>query len=134
MPPPAIFWIWNRFADAHKAKNLIAVSMISTTVRAHFELWHLGATLFQATGGGNQLRLRRLAGERRGARGGCGSLIFYYSQFDRETLALSGIAIAAFLLPFLTFTNLYINHNYYFTENSIFVIFAVAVVIGRLYS
>ncbi len=133
--PPAIFWTWNRFADAQRAKNPIAASMISTTVRSH--LWNFGTW--------DQLFSRQLvAAVGYACDDSLGSVavlmvaavlvVFYYSEFTRQTLALSSIAIAAFLLPFVTFTNLHINHNYYFSENAIFLIFAVAVLIGRLYS
>lgn len=132
-PPPLIFWIWNRFADAQKAKNPIAASMISTTVRAH--LWNFGTwgqlfsrQLVVALGYACSDSLGTIA-----ALLAAGFfVIWYHSSFDRRTLTLLSTAIAAFLCPFLTFTNLYINHNYYFTENAIFLIFAMAVVIGRL--
>ena len=138
-PAPAVFWIWNRFADAHKAKNPIAASvnstMISSTVQGH--LWNLGTwgqlfskQLVDAVGSACNDSLGGVA-----VLVAAGLLvIWYYAEFDRQTVTLAGIAIAAFLLPFFLFTNLFIHHNYYFTENAIFPVFAVTLVIGRLCS
>ena len=139
IPPPAIFWIWNCFADAQKANNPVAAtpaaSMISTTVQAH--LWNFGnwGEVFS-----KQMALALVdacndtLGNATVLAAAAVLMILYHLEFDRETRALRNTALAAFCLPFLAFTNLYIHHNYYFTENAIFLIFAITVMIGRLYS
>jgi hypothetical protein len=139
LPPPIVFWTWNRFADAQKAKNAIAdspaASMVSATLHAH--LWNLGTW--------GQLFSKQLVFALVDAcNDSLGNIVVpliaalivfvFYRDFDRETRLLYSIAFAAFCFPLLLFTNLYIQHNYYFTENAIFLIFAIAVIISRLFS
>jgi len=134
-PPLVIFWAWNRFADAQKAKNVIGAWMISTTVQEH--LWNFG-TWGQLFSLGTAVALLSACLDSVGSIVVPAAIvvivILYYREFDRETLGLRNAAFTAFLLPFAVFTNLYFQHNYYVTENAVFLIFAVSVVIGRLYT
>jgi hypothetical protein len=136
LPAPLLFTIWDRFADAQKAKNPIGRLMISTTVfmrRWNFGTWdqlfskHLILTVFRATtdtlGVATILILLSLAIAGR-----------YYRVFDRRVTILVSASLAGFLSPYFLFTNLHIVHNYYDTANAICLICTVSLIIGALFA
>jgi hypothetical protein len=64
----------------------------------------------------------------------CVALAISYRIVDRRSGIIILEALAAFLLAFVLFTDLHIRHNYYDTENAIFLICALAILVARLFS
>jgi hypothetical protein len=135
LPPPLIFWIWDRWADAQKAKCAICGPLISTSAEMRSFNFGTWAQFFSRD------MVMTVVHDCRDALGGIAVIvtllafiILYHRKFDRRTGTLCAIAIAAFFLPLLVFTNLYIVHNYYYTENAVFLICAVALIIAGLFS
>lgn len=134
-PPVTAFTLWDRFADGQKATNAITLTQMSTSEHNRafiFGSWH---QLFswQATG--------TLGREVNDTLGGVLVLIILVAclllcrrWIDPAASAVASTLIAAFLFPFAVFTNLYVVHNYYFSENAIFLIAAAAVPIGTLFA
>jgi hypothetical protein len=54
----------------------------------------------------------------------------WLTRFDRRIL----IAIGAFLLPLLLFTNLYFHHNYYANANALFLLVAVGLSLAAIFT
>ena len=136
LPGPILFAIWDHFADVQKARNPIGKLMVSTTAEMHrwsFGTWQqffskrLILTLIRATtdtlGPAAIVILLALfvAGRR-------------YRLFNRRVTILVCAAMVGFLCPYFVFTNLHIVHNYYDTANAIFLICAVALIIGELFN
>jgi hypothetical protein len=135
-PPPIIFWFWNRFADAEKLQNPIGKLMISTNAR--MLAWNFG-TWGQLFSREFLVTLLRACTDTLGLY----SIIIlaligfvgaYNRVFDRRICIAVAAMLFGFLLPFIVFTNLHIVHNYYDTANAVFLIGAVAAIIGRLFS
>ncbi len=135
-PPPLLFWIWNRFADAQKLKNPIGKLMVSGSRLMHD--WNFGtwAQLFSKR---MMLTLIRASTDTLGI----GAIVIigtlallgrYHRIFDKRLVTLVAAAIFGFLSPYFIFTNLHIVHNYYDSANAIFLIAAASLIIGALFS
>jgi hypothetical protein len=134
--PFTLFEIWTRFADSQKRKNPIAIHMLSTLPSTH--RWYLGTW-------GQVFSLDMLETLLRAATDTMGvlavpiviasvPLALSYKIIDRRNGTILLGALGAFLLPFVLFANSHIVHNYYDTENAIFLICAQSIVVGGLFS
>jgi hypothetical protein len=136
VPPPLLFWSWNRFADAQKLKNPIGKAMVSSTALMHD--WNFG-TWGQLFSKRMILTLLRASTDTLGI----GAILIvaalvllgcYRRIFDRRLSTLVVAALFGFLSPYCVFTNLHIVHNYYDTANAIFLIAAASLIVGALFS
>jgi hypothetical protein len=134
--PFTLFDIWTRFTDSQKQRNPIAVHLLSTlpTTRR----WYLG-TWSQVFSVDMLHTLLRASTDTLGILAvpmivASVWLALSYKIIDRRNgIVLLG-ALSAFLLPFVLFANSHIVHNYYDTENAIFLICALSIVVSRLFS
>lgn len=134
--PVILFEVWNRFADAQKAKNPIATYLVTSSASAR--QWYLGtwAQVFSLT------MLHTLLRTLTDTLGVLAVPIVIVSLpfaicfriIDRRSQIILLGALGAFLVPFVLFSNMHIVHNYYDAENAIFLICALAVVVSRLFS
>jgi hypothetical protein len=131
--PLILFEVWNRFADAQKLKNPIATYLVTSSRQ-----WYLGtwAQLFSLN---MLLTLLRTATDSLGILAvaiviASALVVVSYRIMDQQAETVILGAMGAFLLPFVLFTNMHIVHNYYDTENAIFLICALAMVVTRLFS
>ena len=133
---PIPFALWDRFADAHKRLNPIGRFMASSApmMRAwNFGTWSqlfsramlstLMRSIVDTLGVAAPLILLLLA-----------VLVIYLRPLNRIEAILTCCALGAFLAPFAVFTNLHIVHNYYDAANAIFLVAAVAIVLGGLFA
>ena len=134
--PFTLFEIWTRFADSQKQKNPIAIHMVSTLPSTR--RWYLGTW-------GQVFSIDMLETLLRAATDTLGllavpiliasvPLALSYKIIDRRNGIIFLGAFGAFLLPFVLFANSHIVHNYYDTENAIFLICAQSIVVSRLFS
>ena len=132
--PLACFSVWNAHADALKAQNAIATLFRSSS--SAMLLWNFGslqqrvsADMARALGRGGLDIFGWLAPV-------AGALVVAVvarrDALPRRERALIGSLVAAFMLPWLVFTNLYIAHNYYEAANAVFAIAAVAIALGGI--
>jgi hypothetical protein len=134
--PMILFELWTRFADAQKRQNPIAIHMVSTSPATH--RWYLG-TWGQVFSVAMLHTLLRALTDSLGVLGlpiliVSVPLVISLTIIDRRNgIVLLG-TLVAFLAPFVLFANAHIVHNYYDTENAIFLICAMAVVVSRLFS
>jgi hypothetical protein len=135
LPPPIIFSVWTRFADAEKAKSPLSLTQISTNPHTRAFIFGSWSQLFSGR------MLTTVGGDIRDTLGGAlvpaillVFLLLFRRHFNRLAVGLMAAAVAAFLFPFVIFTNLYIVHNYYYAENAVFLLCAVAIVIGTFFS
>jgi hypothetical protein len=125
--PLAIGYGWVMYSDAVKAHNALGEMLTSTRLsawnfgtvkqRLSAQLWNdtiLVRALPDIFGNGLMVALVAL-----------GALLT-----SRRHLVIGLAAVAAFLVPFLVFTNLHIIHGYYQYANAIFAIAAVGLAIG----
>jgi hypothetical protein len=134
--PFSLFEIWTRFADSQKQKNPIAIHMLSTLPSTR--QWYLG-TWAQVFSVDLLETVLRAATDTLGVLAipiliASVPLILSYKIIDRRNGIILLGALGAFLLPFVLFTNSHIAHNYYDTENAIFLICAQSIVVSRLFS
>lgn len=134
--PFTLFEIWARFADNQKRRNPIAIHMLSTLPSTH--RWYLG-TWGQVFSVDMLETLLRAATDTLGVLAvpiliASVPLALSYKIIDRRNGIVLWGAVGAFLLPFVVFANSHIVHNYYDTENAIFLICAQSIVVSRLFS
>jgi hypothetical protein len=135
--PLVLFEVWTRFADAQKIRNPIAAPYwVSSLPAAH--RWYLG-TWAQLFSGDMLHTLRRVLTDTLGILAlplviASVALVIFFKILDRRTAIIVSGSISAFLLPFVLFTNVHIAHNYYSTENAIFLICALASVTTKLFA
>ncbi len=134
--PFTLFEIWTRFTDSQKQRNPIAMHLVSTlpTTRR----WYLG-TWSQVFSVDMLHTLLRASTDTLGILAvptiiASVWLALSYKIIDRRNGFILLGALSAFLLPFVLFANSHIVHNYYDTENAIFLICAVSIVVSRLFS
>jgi hypothetical protein len=134
--PLILFEIWNRFADAEKLKNQIATHLVSTLPETHRWFFGTWAQLFSVR---MLLTLLRALTDTLGVLAvpiviASVAIAIHCRIVDRLTRNIALGALGAFLLAFVLFTNVHILHNYYDTENAIFLICAQSIVVSRLFS
>lgn len=134
--PFTLFEIWTRFADSQKRKNPIAIHMVSTLPSTR--RWYLG-TWGQVFSVDMLETLLRAATDTLGVLAlpiliASAALALSYKIVDRRNGIIFFGALGGFLLPFVLFANSHIVHNYYDTENAIFLICAISIVVSRLFS
>src|SRR6266481_2365355 len=134
--PFTLFEFWTRFADDQKRRNPIAIHMVSTLPSTR--RWYLG-TWAQVFSLDMLHTLLRAATDTLGVLAvpiviASVPLALSYKIIDRRNGIILLGASSAFLLPFLLFANSHIVHNYYDTENAIFLICAQSIVVSRLFS
>ncbi|MGA9721538.1 MAG: hypothetical protein WBQ86_03705 [Candidatus Binatus sp.] len=138
--PLTLFGIWNRFADAQRLKNPIMNPITSHSVTGSVSAHQLYlGTWAQRFSLNLLLTLVRAATDTLGVLAvpiviASVPLAISYRVIDRPTRIILLGALGAFLLPFVLFTNAHIVHNYYDTENAIFLICAFAMLVSRLFS
>jgi hypothetical protein len=135
LPAPLLFSIWDRFADAQKARNSIGRLTMSTAPMTHSWAFGTWSQLFSE---------RMVFTLVRGITDTVGLLAIVLFTFlailsrhyglSRMRLILIAAALCGFLLPYFLFTNLHIVHDYYDTANAMFLIFGIAVLIGGFFS
>ena len=135
LPAPLLFALWDRFADAQKARNPIGRFTMSTAPMMH--PWTFGTC--------SQLFSERMIYTLiRGVTDTIGvlSIVVFTSLIllcrhhglSKQRMVLVAAALLGFFFPYLIFTNLHVVHNYYDTANAIFLIIAVSVIIGGFFS
>jgi hypothetical protein len=134
--PCTLFEIWTRFTDSQKQKNPIAIHLVSTLPSTR--QWYLG-TWAQVFSVDMLETLLRAATDTLGVLAvailiASVPLALSYKVIDRRNGIVLLSALGAFLLPFVLFANSHIVHNYYDTENAIFLICAQSIVVSRLFS
>lgn len=134
--PFTLFEIWTRFADSQKQRNPIAIHMLSSLPATH--RWYLG-TWGQVFSVDMLETLLRAATDTLGVLAvpiviASVALAIFYRIVDRRGAIILSAALGAFLLPFVLFANAHIVHTYYNAGNAIFLICALAIPIGRLFS
>jgi hypothetical protein len=134
--PLALFSIWNRFTDAQKLKNPIAIHMMSSLTTTHQWFFGTWAQLFSID---MLLTLLRALTDTLGVLAvpiliASAWLAISLKIIDRRAAIVVSGSLGAFILPFILFTNVHIIHNYYDAENAIFMICAFAALLTRLFS
>jgi len=136
LPAPLVFLIWDRFADAQKAQSPLGRPLMSSTALMH--QWNFG-TWDQLFSKDLPITLLRATTDTVGV---LAIVVFvslivfggYYRIFEKRLNILLAAAFAGFLCPYFLFTNLHIRHNYYDAADAVFLIFAIAIVIGTFFS
>ena len=136
LPAPILFSLWDRFADAQKARNSIGRLMMSTSAGMH--QWNFG-TWHQLFSEKLILTLIRAITDTVGI---LAIVVFtsltilgrHHGIFGRRLTIVLAAALAGFFCPYLVFTNLHIVHNYYDTANAVFLVCAISLVISGFFS
>jgi hypothetical protein len=136
IPPPLLFWNWDRFADAQKLRNPIGRFMASTAPLMH--AWNFG-TWSQVFSRAMIATLMRSLSDTLGIAALAILIVLivvtvYLRILQRKEMILIVSGAGAFLLPYVIFPNLHIIHNYYDAANAIFLLCTVAIVLGRVFA
>jgi len=132
--PPLSFLLWDRYADRHRLANPIARFMASKAPMLHDWTFGTWSELFSAA---TPATLMRSITDTFGIAASLLLLaILIVAVGSRLLSKLESLivvaTVAAFLAPYAVFTHLHVVHNYYDSENAIFLLCAVAIILGRL--
>ncbi len=135
LPAPLLFSIWDRFADAQKARNSLGRLTMSTAPMTHSWAFGTWSQLFSE---------RMIFTLVRGVTDTMGLLAIVLFTFlailarhyglSRTRSILIAAALSGFFFPYFVFTNLHIVHDYYDTANAMFLIFGIAVLVGSFFA
>lgn len=129
--PVVLGWAWIRFTDDVKMQNLAGQHLTSAGLSA----WNYGPLRMRFSSDlwyravWNRILLRNAGGPI-----GVALLAGALTVGSRRTRLFLVAALAAFLLPILTFTNLHYVHDYYQAANVVYLVLALAVALSALWT
>jgi hypothetical protein len=127
--PLCVGYAWVIYSDAIKTHNVVGAMLTSTNLaRWNFGTWaqRFGAELWR------DVIFTRVLQDTFGYGVAVALAVVSAILTTRRHLLIGLAVIAAFLVPFLLFTNLYIVHGYYPYANAIFALAAVGLAIGHI--
>ncbi|QTL02466.1 phospholipid carrier-dependent glycosyltransferase [Aquabacter sp. L1I39] len=129
--PLALGFAWVAYSDVVKSANEFGRLITSEALSR----WNFG-TLGQRTSLTlwNDVIFQRAIPDMLGSFYVIAPVIMLFAAGMNRTFGLAILATAAFLFPFLLFTNLHIVHSYYQVANGVFIIIAVGLCVGAIFN
>jgi hypothetical protein len=120
---------WNAFADAQKAKSVFGAALTSASLSG----WNFG-TLEDRTGSRFWVDIlpTRMIPAALGSLWPVALIAVTHITRPSRGVWIALVALILFFLPIMLFANLHLVHNYYQTANALFLVAAVAAMLGAI--